>query len=381
MTWAPSWVTWRTYDNYCGWAPLPPAAIFTDSGFQYGQEFVGLNFDFGLSPECFTFVDFPHFFFHDFHHRHLPHNRVHQFFRHCRVINNFGIDRHKRIINHGVDVDHVAKFTGKRIDAARVIDAPRGSERFHQPREIMKNGRAEVVRTPLPAAPKARRTFIAQKADSQKAIVPSLPKRLESARPETPRTMTGVPATKGAENLNAPRVPATVDSTRRPGSKVNRFNQQQSGERERRPIAPVESSRTQTVNPPTRPEIRERSGAFAPRNEIQPMPRNEIRQPKAPPQRVTTLPQQNQPVQRFNQPVERFNQPVERINPPAQKLSPPVERINPPTERISPPVQRINPPVERIVPPVQRVPVQPGNAPAPSRPDRSFDGRRERGRP
>jgi len=61
--WGPSWVTWRTYGDVCGWAPLPPHSVFVGTGFSFGDSFVGLNFDFGLPSDCFTFVDFPLFFF------------------------------------------------------------------------------------------------------------------------------------------------------------------------------------------------------------------------------------------------------------------------------------------------------------------------------
>ncbi|MGD0745561.1 MAG: DUF6600 domain-containing protein, partial [Verrucomicrobiota bacterium] len=34
--WAPSWVTWRYSDDYCGWAPLPPFAVYRPGvGFVY----------------------------------------------------------------------------------------------------------------------------------------------------------------------------------------------------------------------------------------------------------------------------------------------------------------------------------------------------------
>lgn len=32
-TWAPAWVTWRSGDEYCGWAPLPPAIYTGEIGF------------------------------------------------------------------------------------------------------------------------------------------------------------------------------------------------------------------------------------------------------------------------------------------------------------------------------------------------------------
>lgn len=385
-TWAPSWVTWRTYENYCGWAPLPPTTIFVDNGFRYRNTFVGFNFDFGLRPDCFTFVDFPHFFFHDFHHRHLHHDRVRQFFKHCKVINRFDFDRRKGIINRGIDVNHVARFTGRRIDPARVVDAPKGSARFHhQPRQIGRHGKTlEVIRTPVPNAAAAGKTFVAQKADSQRRIIPSVPQRLERERQF--RTFPGITRspTRGMGNLNRPREQRSAPAfTQPPGSTVNRFNR--AGEREQRAVVPTErSSRARTVNP-QRPVIRERAGA--------PVQRGQTETPSQTPTPKIITPPQNPPVERFRQPVDRINPRVERINPPVERINPPVERINPPVQRINPPVERINPPVERPPMPRPSAPqrqfenrrVAPANPPrsinpTPSRPTRNFD-ERHRGRP
>jgi hypothetical protein len=382
-TWSPSWVTWRTYENYCGWAPLPPTTIFVDNGFRFRNTFVGFGFDFGLSPDCFTFVDFPHFFFHDFHHRHLRRDRVHQFFNRCKVVNHFAFDRHKRIINRGIDVNHVARFTGKRIDTARVVDAPSGSNRFHHPRQVVRNGKTvEVVRTPLPNAPSTRKTFVAQKAESQRRIVPSVPQRLE--REGQSRRFSGGMTrspTRGTENLNAPREQRSAPTfTQSSGSTVNRFNRAQPGEREQRAVVPTERPhQAQTVNP-ERPIIRERAGAPVPQ-----------RRPETPSQnpapKMTPPPAQNPPVERFRQPVDRIHPPVERINPPVERINPPVERVNPPVQRINPPVERINPPVEQPPMPRPSAPqrqfenrqVAPANPP-PSRPSKNFD-EHQRGRP
>ena len=60
--WGPSWVTWRYSDNYCGWAPLPPRAVYREGvGFFYNGVAVGVGFDFGLSWNCFAFVPIGHF--------------------------------------------------------------------------------------------------------------------------------------------------------------------------------------------------------------------------------------------------------------------------------------------------------------------------------
>ena len=60
--WGPSWVSWRNYPGYCGWAPLPPGACFSaGTGWSFNGLAVGVNFGFGLGPGCFTFCDFRHF--------------------------------------------------------------------------------------------------------------------------------------------------------------------------------------------------------------------------------------------------------------------------------------------------------------------------------
>ena len=55
--WAPSWVTWRYSNNYCGWAPLPPGTSFqTGVGIVFNGSAVSVGFSFGLGANCFTFV-------------------------------------------------------------------------------------------------------------------------------------------------------------------------------------------------------------------------------------------------------------------------------------------------------------------------------------
>jgi hypothetical protein len=51
-TWAPAWVSWRSNDDYVGWAPLPPEAHWrADVGFGFG---VDAHFDIG--PGFYSFV-------------------------------------------------------------------------------------------------------------------------------------------------------------------------------------------------------------------------------------------------------------------------------------------------------------------------------------
>ena len=71
--WAPSWVSWRYSNDYCGWAPLPPRACYTGSGFTYYGRTVTANFSFGLGADCYTFIPFNRF-----HERHVSRHAVHR---------------------------------------------------------------------------------------------------------------------------------------------------------------------------------------------------------------------------------------------------------------------------------------------------------------
>lgn len=52
--WGPSWVAWRSSDDYVGWAPLPPECGFgPGGGFVFREEFI--------RPTAFVFVDVHHF--------------------------------------------------------------------------------------------------------------------------------------------------------------------------------------------------------------------------------------------------------------------------------------------------------------------------------
>jgi len=87
--WGPAWVTWRVAGDNCGWAPLPPHAVFdVHSGWSFRGAHVGISFDFGLRPDHFTFVAVHDFTHHDLGHRTLPVREVRNVYRQTTVINN-----------------------------------------------------------------------------------------------------------------------------------------------------------------------------------------------------------------------------------------------------------------------------------------------------
>ena len=117
--WGPAWVFWRQdeVDGCIGWAPLPVGAVFIDGGFRYHGLAVGLDFDFGLGEACFTFVDYGHF-----HERfvrmrghewawNIDHARMHAYFGHSVIRNDFHRDDHGRFVNNGIGRDRVARLT------------------------------------------------------------------------------------------------------------------------------------------------------------------------------------------------------------------------------------------------------------------------------
>jgi hypothetical protein len=109
--WAPSWVTWRYSNDYCGWAPLPPRTTFqTGVGIVFNGSAVSVGFNFGLGASSFIFVPTRNFC--DPHPRNFRVAPAHvtQIFNHTTVINNFNVNNHT-IVNHGIAVQNIANVT------------------------------------------------------------------------------------------------------------------------------------------------------------------------------------------------------------------------------------------------------------------------------
>ncbi len=91
--WAPSWVTWRRSNSYCGWAPLPPRTSYQAGvGIVYNGGGVSVGFGFGLGASCFTFV--PTQYFCNPHPRNycVAPTQVTQIYNNTTVINNYNVN-------------------------------------------------------------------------------------------------------------------------------------------------------------------------------------------------------------------------------------------------------------------------------------------------
>jgi hypothetical protein len=115
--WAPSWVTWRYSDDYCGWAPLPPHAVYREGvGIFYNGVAVSAGFDFGLSVNFFTFV--PTRDFCDPHPRRFraAPAEVVQIYNRTTIINNYNVNSHDRtFINNGIPPQRISAVTHTEI--------------------------------------------------------------------------------------------------------------------------------------------------------------------------------------------------------------------------------------------------------------------------
>lgn len=117
--WGPAWVFWRhdDVDGCIGWAPLPVGAVFINGGLWFHGVAVGVDFDFGLGESCFTFVSYDHFHEPFFRMRgrewayHIDRARLHAYWGHSVVHNDFRRDDHGRFVNDGIGRDRMASLT------------------------------------------------------------------------------------------------------------------------------------------------------------------------------------------------------------------------------------------------------------------------------
>ncbi len=150
--WGPAWVSWRHSSDYCGWAPLPPEAVFVPGlGFRFHNHSVGVDFEFGLGLGVYTFVPLSHFCDDHPHHHRIPPAQVTQVFNHTTVINNITI-QDKHVINHGIDPRNVAAASHKEIHKVVLQDLAPNAGTTVRPDHLDRTGQKLVVWRPqLPA--------------------------------------------------------------------------------------------------------------------------------------------------------------------------------------------------------------------------------------
>jgi len=155
IEWGPSWVSWRYSDGYCGWAPLPPEAVFVHgAGFTYFGRHVSVGFEFGLSDFHYAFVDVGHFCDYAPYRHFVPRTTVRNVYRNTTVINNYIVGNNNTVINHGVGRETIARSSQTRIREVSVRETPVQNLASVRGERIEKQGNQTViVRPQLPKTP------------------------------------------------------------------------------------------------------------------------------------------------------------------------------------------------------------------------------------
>ncbi len=113
--WGPAWVTWRSNDQYMGWAPLPPGVEF-----RVGMNLNSLSMD--IPFNFWVFIQGSHFQDRYLNAYVLPFERNQTIVNYTSIHNNI-YTRNDRIVNEGIGVDEVRRITGRTVPRYGLQDA------------------------------------------------------------------------------------------------------------------------------------------------------------------------------------------------------------------------------------------------------------------
>ena len=165
--WAPAWVSWRHSDDYCGWAPLPPAACYRPGlGLGYYDGRPAVSLEFGLSRDHYTFVRNSRFYNrHPIQHA-APPTQVVNIYKNTTVVNNYTTVNNTTVINHGANYAAVSKAASAPVTKVTIRELPAASGYQHgQPVNSVRG--AVVYRAPLaPPKPEKIQAVVKQSAST-----------------------------------------------------------------------------------------------------------------------------------------------------------------------------------------------------------------------
>ena len=227
-TWAPSWVSWRYQDGYCGWAPLPPEAHFVSGvGFSYRGGHVGIGFEFGLRSHHYAFVPTANFCDYSPYRYVVPHGQVQNFYRNTTVINNYTVVNRNHVINHGVGRETVARVGQNQIRQVSLRETPVRNMASVRGDRLEKEGNQLVVYRPqLPRTPPVVNTarYTARPAaNGQNPATVSRSSGVGAASPANTSTGRQTPMmTRGRADTATTTGPATVPARAVPQERQGR---------------------------------------------------------------------------------------------------------------------------------------------------------------
>lgn len=154
--WGPAWVTWRRGDMYIGWAPLPPEAAFVAG--------VGIEHPaFAFPSTYWIFVEW-RYFMDPYLRRHvLPYERNFTIINYTVIRTNIYV-REGRVINGGIDIDLVQRYSRQRISKHQLKDARRPGVTKVKVNEL------EMYRPPIKKSEAAKPKRIVNETEAQDRI-------------------------------------------------------------------------------------------------------------------------------------------------------------------------------------------------------------------
>jgi hypothetical protein len=145
--WYPDY-TWGYTDAYCGWAPLPPAAVYTGYGFTYCGSSVGVSFGFGLGYSCYSYVSWNHFCDYRPWRYCAPRPQCKEIYDRATCHNDYGTDHNRRAVNRGLPPDRVAAYSRTDVRRVSLREVTTARTTTGRGEELTRDGRTLEIRRP-----------------------------------------------------------------------------------------------------------------------------------------------------------------------------------------------------------------------------------------
>ena len=225
-TWGPSWVSWRNNGSYCGWAPLPPSAVWHHGrGFYHNTASVGIGFDFGIASFSYTWISTARFCDRTPYRHYTSHGHGKTLYKDSTVVNNYIVGNNNTIINNGVGREHVARISRGDIHQVALRDSSASRDVGSRRENLDAGGRTLTVARPsfaaskigAPSTPVTALSGIRSQGsqpDSSRGSsvgVSTKPARFTSVTPSTQRSPIAVNSDHGANGR--PNVPQPAVAT------------------------------------------------------------------------------------------------------------------------------------------------------------------------
>jgi len=154
--WGPAWVSWRQSDDYIGWAPLPPDAVFDDEA-GIG---VWVDRDYDIGPSAYAFCEYRYFGAPVLRNRILPRHRNLLIINSTVNITNITVVNGpggRLVFNGGLDYRRISERTENRIAMLQLMRQTDGNWAQHHRSELSRQvGNQLFINAPDVQAPQSR---------------------------------------------------------------------------------------------------------------------------------------------------------------------------------------------------------------------------------